>query len=227
MSTIDTHQNGTPKGLYHETYRQAPHFRTKDEEFDASKIGMWLFLGTEVLLFAGLFCAYAIFRMLYPEAFSNGSQFLDPTLGCINTIVLLLSSFTVAWSIRNAQRNDQGLLRLNLFITILCGAIFLIVKLTLEYAPKWAQGKRPGSLFDYPFATDPGEPLWWGVYYAATGIHASHVIIGMCLLTWLLVRSFKGHFGPKHYNAVEIVGLYWHLVDLIWIFLFPLLYLIH
>lgn len=223
MTTIDARSAET----YADRYVQAPHFRSKDEEFDACKIGMWLFLATEVLLFGGLFCAYAVFRMRHPEAFSNGSHYLDWRWGGFNTVVLLVSSFTVAMSIRNAQLNQQFWLRFNLAFTVLCGLAFLVIKFVFEYGPKWAQGKRPGSLFNYPFAADTGEPLWWSVYYAATGIHASHVFVGMCLLTWLFIRSLKNHFGPKHYNAVEIVGLYWHLVDLIWIFLFPLLYLIH
>jgi cytochrome c oxidase subunit 3 len=208
-------------------YRHAPHFRSSEEEFDASKIGMWLFLTTEVLLFAGLFVAYAVFRMLYPEAMRNGSHLLDWRWGAFNTLVLLVSSFTIATSIRNAQKNQQGWLKFNLAFTVLCGAGFIAIKLLFEYGPKWAQGKRPGSLFTYPFATDPHEPIWWSVYYCATGVHATHVLVGMVLITWLLVRAAKGKYGPTHYMGLEIVGLYWHLVDLIWIFLFPLLYLIH
>lgn len=212
---------------YHESYTHASHFRSNDEEFDACKIGMWLFLTTEVLLFAGLFVAYAVFRMLYPEAFQNGSHYLDWRWGGLNTIVLLVSSYTIATSIRNAQLNQQGRMRLNLLITLLCAIAFIVIKFTFEYGPKWAQGKRPGVLFDYPFSSDPHEPLWWSIYYCATGIHATHVLIGVGLIAWLLWRSTKRHFGPTHYTAVEVVGLYWHIVDLIWIFLFPLLYLIH
>lgn len=212
---------------YHESYTHAQHFRSNDEEFDACKIGMWLFLTTEVLLFAGLFVSYAVFRMLYPEAFTNGSHYLDWRWGSLNTIVLLVSSYTIATSIRNAQLDQQGRMRLNLFITLVCAIAFLAIKFTFEYGPKWAQGKRPGVLFDYPFSSDPHEPLWWSVYYCATGIHATHVLIGAILIGWLLWRSTKRHFGPTHYTAVEVVGLYWHIVDMIWIFLFPLLYLIH
>jgi cytochrome c oxidase subunit III len=262
MASIDTGRDlPLEPRPYFETYQHAPHFRTKEAEFDAVKLGMWLFLATEVLLFAGMFVAYAIFRMMYPESFAAGSQHLDWRWGALNTVILLVSSFTVAMSIRNAQKNQQGWMKINLLITILCALAFVVIKVVFEYTPKWSGyffifdpalhhyqaaivegqtalgglfqfvdgygGKRPGYLFDYAYATQAHEPIWWGVYYVATGIHATHVLIGVGLLGWLLIRSFKRHFGPQHYTAVEIVGLYWHIVDMIWIFLFPLLYLIH
>jgi len=230
MTAIGSDQPGEPalsKQPRWMSPSHAHHFRSHEEEFDASKIGMWLFLTTEVLLFGGLFVAYAIFRMLYPEAFANGSHHLDWRWGTLNTIILLASSYTVAASIRNAQLNQQVMLRLNLLLTILCAIAFLAIKFTFEYGPKWSEGKRPGSLFSYPFAAHPQEPIWWSVYYSATGIHAFHVLVGAALIGWLLVKATRGHYGPKHYTGIEVVGLYWHLVDLIWIFLFPLLYLIH
>jgi cytochrome c oxidase subunit III len=208
-------------------YKAAHHFRNKEEEFDAVKFGMWLFLSTEVLLFAGLFVAYATFRMLHPEAFANGSGYLDWRWGGLNTIVLLVSSYTMAASIRNVQLQQFDRAKFNLIFTIVCGGVFLAIKFIFEYGPKWAQGKRPGKLFDYPFSSDPYEHLWWSVYYSATGIHATHVVIGMALIFWVWNRVRKGMYGPTHYTGVEMVGLYWHIVDLIWIFLFPLLYLIH
>ncbi|MBL0869478.1 MAG: cytochrome c oxidase subunit 3 [Phycisphaerales bacterium] len=211
----------------HERYRAAEHFRDRDHEFDAVKLGVWLFLATEVLLFSGLFVFYGIMRMLYPEAFIHGSSLLDWRIGLLNTIVLLYSSYTVADSVRCAQTNDQAGLRRNILITFFCGLAFLIIKFGFEYGPKYADGKLPGAFYSYPNAVSEYEPLWWGLYWGATGIHASHVIIGMGLFIWLYIRSLKGHFGPKHYNAVEGVGLYWHIVDIVWIFLFPLLYLIH
>ena len=226
MTTIDTRQPGLEDGTYHERYTHQPHWRSNEIEFDAAKFGMWLFLATEVLLFAGMFCAYAVFRMLYPEAFANGSHYLDWRWGCLNTIILLFSSFTVAMSIHNAQKNQQFWLKMNLYITILCAIAFVAIKLTFEYIPKWSVGKRPGAWFFYPYAENPYEHIWWSVYYIATGIHATHVLIGVGLLSWLLWRASRKHFGPNHYTAVEIIGLYWHIVDVIWIFLFPLLYLI-
>lgn len=203
------------------------HWRSKDEEFDGLKTGFWLFLATEVLLFAGLFCAYAVFRYLYPQAFANGSQYLDWRFGALNTVVLLVSSYTMAVSIHYAQTNQQRRMQINLLVTVVFGLLFLFIKGAFEYGPKWAEGKRPGVLFNYPYASDPNEPLWWSVYYCATGIHALHVIIGMALILWVYRRSLRGMYGPRHYTGIEMAGLYWHLVDLIWIFLFPLLYLIH
>ncbi len=207
--------------------KAASHFRNKDDEFDACKLGMWLFLTTEVLLFAGIFVAYGVFRMLYPEAWAAGSKSLDVGFGLANTVILLISSFTVAAAIRDAQLNRQFWLKVNLLITIACGLAFLLIKFFFEYSPKWADGKRPGAWFDYPYTTSAYEPLWWGVYYVGTGIHAAHVIIGMGVLFFMYLKARKQAFGPTHYTGVEIAGLYWHLVDVIWIFLFPLLYLIH
>jgi len=229
MATIDVGKAGAleePRPAWKD-YKHQEHWRSNEDEFDGAKIGMWLFLTTEVLLFAGMFCAYAVYRMLYPEAFANGSHYLDWRFGAANTIILLVSSYTVAMSINNAQKNQQKWLRFNLFFTAMCGIAFLAIKFIFEYYPKWMAGKRPGEWFFYPFSTDPHEPIWWGVYYVSTGIHATHVLIGVGLLLWLWWRARKLHFGPTHYTSVEIVGLYWHIVDMVWIFLFPLLYLIH
>lgn len=233
MTSIPTHHDhqpapGDPSAPGWKRYVAASHFRSAADEFDACKLGFWLFLATEVLLFAGLFCAYAIFRMMYPEAFAAGSHSLDVKWGGLNTVVLLISSYTVASSIRCAMLDKRFWLHVNLIITLVCAAAFVVIKFTFEYGPKWAEGKRPGVLFDYPYWSHPQEPIWWSVYYCATGIHALHVVIGACLLAWCLYRSVRHKaYGPTHYTMLENSGLYWHLVDLIWIFLFPLLYLIH
>lgn len=212
---------------YHERYVPASHFHDREHEFDAVKMGVWLFLATEVLLFSGMFVSYGIFRMLHPEAFINGSGYLDVEWGLLNTVVLLVSSYTIASAVRNAQMGDNAALKRNLLITNACAVIFLVVKFVFEYSVKYAEGKLPGRFFSYPNAASAYEPLWWGVYWGATGIHATHVIGGIGLITWLWLRARKHHFGPTHYNAVEGVALYWHIVDIVWIFLFPLLYLIH
>ncbi|MEM0982662.1 MAG: cytochrome c oxidase subunit 3 family protein [Planctomycetota bacterium] len=231
MTTIDPTQvpelAPKKKGMPWETYEHGHHWRTAEDEFDAAKLGMWLFLSTEVLLFAGMFVAYAVLRMKHPEAFINGSAYLDVFYGGLNTVVLLLSSWTVAMAVRCAQLNHQRWLKINLIITLICAVAFFAIKITFEYIPKLSAGKAPGRFFSYPYAHDPHEPLWWAVYYVSTGIHALHVIIGAGLITWVLVRSYMGKYGPKNYAMVETAGLYWHLVDLIWIFLFPLLYLVH
>ncbi|MCE2967221.1 MAG: cytochrome c oxidase subunit 3 [Phycisphaerales bacterium] len=228
MSSLNIDQRiaaGPP--AYADTYKAAEHFRDKDHEFDSVKFGVWLFLATEVLLFSGLFCYYGIMRLMYPEAFIHGSSLLDWRWGLINTVVLLCSSFTAAAAVRDAQLGRQFWLKVNLLITLLAGVAFLIIKFVFEYYPKWAEGKLPGEFYSYPNWVSPNEVHWWGVYWSATGVHASHVVVGMGLYIWLLIRAFKGHFGPKHYSACEGVALYWHIVDIVWIFLFPMLYLIH
>lgn len=212
---------------YHERYHAAHHYADREHEFDAVKMGVWLFLATEILLFSGMFCAYAVLRLMHPEAFVNGSHHLDWRWGLLNTIILLLSSYWVAAAVRHAQTNNQKWLQINIVLTFLAGLAFLIIKFVFEYAKKYKEGLLPGQFYSYGGEATPFEPLWWGVYWGATAIHASHVIIGMGLFVWVWLRARKGHFGPGHYNAVEGVGLYWHIVDIVWIFLFPLLYLIH
>ncbi len=257
MSTIESTQ-ASPGGPPFERYKHQHHWRSQTEEFDGVKLGFWLFLSTEVLLFGGIFCAYAIFRMIHPEAWKEGSSALDWRWGGLNTIVLLLSSYTIATAIFCVQTGKFARAKLNLLVTLACGLLFVAIKLLFEYTPKWSGwffvldpslshypdsgqtalgglfhfvegygGKRPGLLFDYPFAVDPHVPMWWAVYYAGTSLHALHVIIGMILIFRAYLKLNKGDYGPSYYTGVEIAGLYWHLVDLIWIFLFPLLYLIH
>jgi len=204
-----------------------PHWRNAEDEFDAAKLGMWLFLSTEVLLFGGMFCAWAILHAWYPDAFKGASAYyLSWEIGAANTVVLLFSSFTVAWSVRNAQLNQQGLLKLNLLLSILCGVFFLVVKIGWEYIPKIQKGELPGGSFTYYNGGDAYDPIFLSIYWVATAIHGFHVLVGVGVLAWLLWRANKEHFGPKYYTPIEVGGLYWHLVDLIWIFLFPLLYLV-
>jgi cytochrome c oxidase subunit 3 len=182
-------------------------------EHAASKFGMWLFLATEVLLFGGLFAAYAIYRAKYPDMFHHGSSSLNVVLGSINTIILIFSSFTVVVAVKAIQENKIKLVKLMLWITIACGAIFGINKF-FEYSYKIHHGITPGT------------DIFYSLYYAATGIHMLHVLIGMGLLSFLLYRTSKGYYSKDNFTAIEIGGLYWHLVDVIWIYLFPLLYLI-
>ncbi|MCB9769028.1 MAG: cytochrome c oxidase subunit 3 family protein [Candidatus Omnitrophica bacterium] len=287
------------------------HFDTLDQQFNAGKLGMWLFLATEILLFGGLFVAYAIYRNLHPEIFEYGHHFLDPKLGGINTAVLILSSFTMAAAVRFAQEGKQGMLKLCLVLT-LCGACgFLGIKY-IEYSHKMVHGIFPGKYYNpdehileeellgahghgavaehgRDHASSSGEEthgegaheestqsaeasaqaapaegefvieksqiveapegpegmvgivhekpelpkrpekahVFFGIYYLMTGLHGIHVLIGMCAIGWVFFRSTRGEFGPDYFTPVDLVGLYWHLVDLIWIYLFPLLYLIH
>ena len=313
----------------------AHHFDTPQQQFDAGKLGIWLFLLTEVLFFAGLFCAYTVYRAMRPEVFVYAHYFLDTRLGALNTCVLLLSSLTAAWAVRNAQLRQHGLLQLNIVITIACACTFMVVKF-FEYRHKFNDGLLPGPRFapteqvwelpafkkKHPEAAEyaehliklaekkhakavaapaaavampvttgaspaPGEdpvanpaanavaqaaqpapvaepeehearpteeqlePLiaagvigpkaeirdvpskprnahvFFSCYFFMTGLHGIHVLVGIGIWIWLLFKANKNVFGPNYFGPIDYAALYWHLVDLIWIYLFPLLYLIH
>lgn len=272
----------------------AHHFESYEQQFDAGKLGIWLFLVTEVLFFSGLFCAYIIFRVLQPEIFAFGHLFLNKELGAINTVVLLVSSLTMALAVRASQLGQQKLLVTMLAITIACAVTFMGIKY-VEYSTKFQEGLFPGGMFKPTPAAllhaahvlhekhaahhgpnlvtpaydqtheDPvpaaaaghdahghdahGEKdedgftaaerklidsvhvpnragIFFSIYFCLTGLHGIHIIAGVIAISWVLVRSIKGHFTPQYFGPVEYVGLYWHLVDLIWIYLFPLLYLV-
>lgn len=206
----------------------AHHFKDAHHEYDTTKHGVWSFLLTEILMFGGLFVAYAIFYNMNPAAWEAGSRLLDWKMGAINTVVLLVSSFTMALGIYYCQKNDKNKAVLNLAITIVCGCIFMVIKY-FEYSHKIHEGILPGKLFTYTGPEVAGvEGVHWffSIYFCMTGLHGFHVLIGMGLILWVLLRAAKGEFGPNYYTPVEGVGLFWHLVDLIWIYLFPLLYLL-
>jgi len=283
----------------------AHHFDTPEQQFQTGKLGMWMFLATELLMFGGLFCAYAVYRHNHPDVFAYAHEYLDKKWGAINTIILITSSLTMAWGVRAAQLGNNRALIALLGLTLLGGAGFMGIK-SIEYSTKWKHHLfiGPGNLFYKdaaestnkqsvaelekdelhrgegrggetpvtkvaPDVVDPnaGTPdeakirapnitpaglnkqtlqdresmsygdlgandrhrvyVFFGVYFFMTGLHGVHVLVGMALITWILVRSIKNEFGPTYFTPVDLVGLYWHLVDLIWIFLFPLLYLIH
>ena len=182
-------------------------------EHESAKLGMWLFLATELLLFGGLFAAYAIYRAKYPEMFMDGSKSLDVVLGTVNTVILIFSSLTVAVAVKAIQENRIKLVKLMLWITIICAAIFAVNKY-FEYTYKFSKGIFPGT------------DIFYSIYFASTGVHMLHVFIGMIVLGILLRKVYKGKYSKENFTAIEIGGLYWHLVDLIWIYLFPLLYLV-
>ena len=280
----------------------AHHFDTYQQQFDAGKLGIWLFLLTEVLFFSGLFCAYTIYRGMHPEVFVYAHYFLNTTMGAINTCVLLVSSLTAAWAVRNAQLAQRKFLMLNIVITIACACTFMVVKF-FEYQHKYNDGLLPGPAFhpteqvwelesfkkkhpeaaEYaeklsraaehktetskaagaidlnapvteafekpteeqlepllkagvigPEAEDPTRPskprnahVFFSIYFFMTGLHGVHVLGGIGVWLWLLRRAAKNQFGPKYFGPIDYAALYWHLVDLVWIYLFPLLYLIH
>ena len=306
----------------------AHHFDSAEQQFDSGKLGIWVFLVTEILFFSGLFCAYTLYRYHHPEIFIDASQYLDKVLGAINTIVLLFSSLTMAWAVRAAQMGQNKFASKLILITMVCAAMFLGIK-AVEYSHKWdlsifpishynhidgvhheaaadgtiaaffgvsqylvnlsvvpaillglfgacaaffaVGGKKimatfflgltimmggyfvgaaAGQVYQNSIAEEhvdhsddaahgeaahPAEPtdgrpeqigIFFSIYYCMTGLHAIHVIGGMIALSWLYIRCLKSHFRPDYFGPVDYIGLYWHLVDLIWIYLFPLLYLI-
>jgi cytochrome c oxidase subunit 3 len=206
-------------------FHVAHHFDDADQQFDAGRLGVWLFLVTEILLFGGLFCAFAIFRAKYFAAFVEAHHHLDKVMGGVNTLVLIGSSLTMALAVRAAQMTKKKLASSYLVITLLCACGFLFIKF-LEYRHKFEEGLLPGRHFTAHGFAHPEANIFFGVYFMMTGIHGLHVLIGMGLITWILIRNMKGQFSSRYYAPVEGVGLYWHLVDLIWIYLFPLLYLV-
>lgn len=349
MSNEDTHNDQGHGGHDHPAHL-AHHFETPAQQFESGKLGMWIFLATEVLMFGGLFCAYAIYRGNHQDVFLYGYGALNKYWGATNTVVLLASSLTMAWAVRAAQKGQQKLLMAMLIATFMGGVGFMVIK-SIEYKAKWDANLFPGSMnaFYYeggqpkypdllpgaieyidahntgghvgesheagpadhggeahgeeaapvehaeptehaeaaPAAEDahevipaafgppadvslinpPASPadngvldeaidkagvtqmpssahtqlvwtdlnaeqqkkvhIFFGIYFMMTGLHGLHVLIGMVLIFWLILKARKGHFGKDYFAPVDIGGLYWHLVDLIWIFLFPLLYLIH
>ncbi|OGQ17602.1 MAG: cytochrome C oxidase subunit III [Deltaproteobacteria bacterium RIFCSPHIGHO2_02_FULL_40_11] len=201
------------------------HFDSANQAFEASKLGMWLFLVTEVLLFGGLFVTYIMFRGLYPDMFHEASAHLNRVMGGINTVVLILSSFTMAMAVNFSKHGKSKETVRMLAITVLCGAIFMVIKY-FEYSHKIHEGLLPGGHFSYEHIAHVKAPLFFSLYFMMTGLHGIHVLVGMGLIVWVLLRAQKHEFSSAYNTPVELVGIYWHLVDLIWIYLFPLLYLI-
>ncbi len=222
MSTV-THPEHHAE--HHDPHQQH-HFATAEQQFDASKLGMWLFLVTEVLLFGGLFVGFGMMQSKYPEAFMAAHQHLSWKLGALNTVVLLISSFTMVMAVLAAQTNEKKKLIVFLILTLICAGIFLGVKY-VEYSEKFEHGLLPGKFYASHETGGPdGQFMFFSFYFLMTGLHGFHILGGMAVMGWVLVRAIKGEFSSEYYTPVDLVGLYWHLVDLIWIYLFPLLYLI-
>ncbi len=198
-------------------------FDDAEQQRDASTLGMWVFLVTEVMFFAGAFTAYVVYRAQYPNAFGAASNHLDIRLGAFNTAVLLGSSLTMVLAIYGCQIGRRRVFLTNLLLTMGLGLVFLGVK-AYEYTHKFHEGLVPGPYFTYDGPEAGQAELFFGVYFALTGIHALHMIIGIGILVVLLANARK--YGPVYYTPVENTGLYWHFVDIVWIFLFPLLYLV-
>lgn len=205
-------------------------FDTLEQQYEASNLGMWIFLGTEVMFFGGLFLGYSVYRGAFTDAFREGSQHLDLVLGTINTGILLFSSLTMALAVHRSQIGNRKQLTLFLLATLVLGSTFVGIKF-YEYFHKWEQNLIPNIHFHLPHTEIPGvDPdnvqLFYSFYFTMTGLHALHMIIGLAIVAIIAWRAWKGHFPPENYTPIEITGLYWHFVDVIWVFLFPLLYLI-
>ena len=210
------------------------HFATEAQQKDSASLGMWIFLATEVMFFGGLFCAYLIYRLKYFGEFAAASQTLDWKLGTTNTAVLICSSLTVVLAIYAVQHAKRALMLGSLVLTILLGFAFLGIK-AVEYTEKFEKHHVPGPSFQF-VEKIPSHPdqvanpyhaqLYFSLYFIMTGLHALHMIIGIGLFVWLLTAAAKGRFTPHYYTPLEMGGLYWHFVDIVWIYLFPLLYLI-
>jgi cytochrome c oxidase subunit III len=217
----------------HAEHGLAHQFEDLTQQQEADTLGIWVFLVTEIMFFGGVFAGYAILRWLYFAAFEGGSHLLDIRLGAINTIALLGSSLTMALAVRSAQTGNRRLQVIFLTWTLILGSVFLGIK-AYEYHQKFVEHIVPsldwapeGEVLAHlaPGGLNHAQ-LYFFFYFGMTGLHAVHMIIGMGLLIWLLLRARKGDFTPTYFGPVEVVGLYWHFVDIVWIFLFPLLYLI-
>ena len=225
-AVIDRHDEHNPALLHH--------FATAEQQKNSASLGMWLFLAQEVMFFGGMFCAYLVYRYKYFGDFGSASQTLNIWYGAINTGVLLCSSLTVVLAVRAAQLNKRKALTMWLVLTIVLGLAFLGIK-GIEYAEKFENHHVPGPSFAY-HGTVPSHPdqqvnphhaeMYFSLYFAMTGMHALHMIVGVGLFSLLAWWAWRGKYSSNYYTPIENAGLYWHFVDIVWIYLFPLLYLI-
>jgi cytochrome c oxidase subunit III len=213
----------------HRTGELFGQFETMDQQRESASLGMWVFLVTEVLFFGGMFMTYTLNRSTYPAVFAEASRSITLWLGGVNTVVLIGSSLTMAMAVWASQAGKKKLIPIFLIATLVLGTVFLGIK-GVEYHDKYVEHHIPGHNFSFEpgadVATNAHAQLFFSLYFAMTGLHAVHMIVGAGLLLWLLKESLRGRFTPQYNTPVELVGLYWHFVDIVWIFLFPLLYLI-
>jgi cytochrome c oxidase subunit 3 len=203
-------------------------FDTVEQQRDASTLGMWVFLVTEIMFFGGMFTAYTAYRAWYPNVFAVASSSLNAVIGAVNTAVLLCSSFTMVMAVRAASMGARKALIIFLILTMFLGCVFLGIK-AYEWKEKFDEHHVPGPTFHLEGETAQGQGqamLFFSLYFAMTGLHAAHMVVGVGLMLFLLRRAYLGHYTPAYWTPVDIGGLYWHFVDIIWIFLFPLLYLV-
>ena len=195
------------------------------QQFDAAKLGMWAFLATEILLFGGLFCVYFFYRAQYAPGFVAASRHTDVALGTVETIVLITSSLTMALAIRAVRMNRTRAVSMLLISTIVLGGIFIAIH-AREYVTEFHEHLFPGQEFDAGLASVAGTQLFFLLYYATTSLHGLHVCIGIGTLTILQIQHAHRRFDTAYYTPLELGGLYWHLIDIVWIFVFPLFYLV-
>src|SRR6202142_4291307 len=194
-------------------------FETKEQQHEAGNLGMWVFLVTEIMFFGGAFMAYIVYRALHLESFITGSHMLDVTFGATNTAVLICSSLTMALAIHAAQTGkSKSTIITYLILTMILGAAFLGIKFTFEWRHDWVEGLVPGLHFTYNGAHAPGVEMFFCFYFFMTGLHALHMIIGLGILTTLTVMASRGRFNADYYAPLEVSGLYWHFVDIVWVF---------
>jgi cytochrome c oxidase subunit III len=202
----------------------APQFDSLEQQHETATLGMWVFLATELMLFGALFTGYTVYRFLYPAGFAEGSHHLDVVLGTINTVVLITSSLTMALAVHGAQLGKRKALLGFLVLTILLGTAFMGIK-AIEYTAHYREHLAPGLAFVYGGPNAREVELFFLFYFAMTGVHAIHLTIGIGVLTAVLLLAWRGHYSSEHHSQVELAGLYWHFVDIVWVFLLPLLYL--
>jgi len=200
-------------------------FDDAGQQYEASSLGMWTFLVTEIMFFGGLFTLFAVYVSAYSEGFAEGSRHLDLVLGATNTVVLLGSSLTMAMAVRSAQTGRRNGQVVYLALTLLLGLTFLGIK-AVEYAHKFEQHLVPGPSFSFASPVAQNVQLFFSFYFAMTGMHALHMVVGVVLLAILIVQAWRGRYTAEYFTPVEVSGLYWHFVDIVWIFLFPFLYLV-
>jgi cytochrome c oxidase subunit 3 len=206
------------------SYR-AEHFGTFAAQKNAARLGMWVFIGTEILLFGGLFCAYAMYRSVYPDAFREASHHMDVTIGTVNTYVLLVSSVLVALALAFVRRGRDLLSTACLVGAMLLGILFLSLK-GVEYAEHARDHVLPGVWYAVASPRAPGANLFITLYFLMTGLHAIHMTVAVSVLAVLAFRTGAGHFNPTYHAPLELGAMYWHLVDVIWVFLYPMFYLL-
>jgi cytochrome c oxidase subunit 3 len=202
------------------------HFDDMEQQAEASTLGMWVFLVTEIMFFGGLFLAYLVYRRADPMAFQEASNHLNVIWGAVNTVVLIVSSLTMALAVRAAQTSAPPRVQVGwIAATMVLGTAFLGVKV-IEYSDKFTHHLVPGPNFVWEGKYPAGAEMFYSLYFCMTGLHALHMIIGLGIMTVIGIMAWRGTFDENYYTPVEVSGLYWHFVDIVWIFLFPLLYLI-